>query len=124
MNCLLLVSSLSHTCVSSSFFLVSSSVPTYPGPHHTNCRGSPSVQGPPTPAPPIHGALLVTTGGQTLRPVQTCTLENPLVLTSGGSLLKHVRVKSILLECFLVIDTFIPLQLQLQKTLKTSTISF
>ena len=55
-----------------------------------------SIQGPPLPpsvqGPPMFPALLlVTSGGQDQRPVQTCSLRGSLVLTSGGWLLKHVH---------------------------------
>ena len=56
--------------------------------------------------------LLVTSGGQDWRRVQTCSPEDltvqpqtPLMLTSGGYLLEHIqwaRAVRILVECFLV----------------------
>ena len=48
--------------------------------------------------------MLVTSGGQDGRPVQTCSLEDPLELTSGGYWSNrygwHKWVVCILVECF------------------------
>ena len=53
-----------------------------------------TVQEPPTLCPVYRVPLVVTSIGQDWRPVQTCSLEGPLVLTSGGNWSTYTRSAS------------------------------
>ena len=68
-----------------------------------------TIEEPPGPAPLCTGTLqlpILISDGKDWRPVQTCSLEDP-VLTSGRWLLKYIhtvgeRAVCILMKCFLV----------------------
>ena len=94
----------SHVCLSFCLFMGDPMWPLLMM-HWTSPCMEPLFQAQSWPQAPIQNPhscapLLVKSGGQDWRPVQTCSLEDPLVLTLGCWLLKHIH-KTCLSRTFL-----------------------